>query len=405
MLELLLPIALAVLAVIGVANGGDDTGQGDTPGSKRTILDADDTAFEGGPERDHLTGNALDNVVTGGAGGDILNTGDGDDSVNGDPGGDMIVGGAGNDTLNGGLGDDRIFGGGGNDTSTAFTAGDDLIRGGAGNDTLSDPEGHNTLFGDLGADTLDGRDSANDKGTEDMLYGGYGRDALHGDMGDTLTGGPDTDNFTVFVAPGIDTVNGPVEIADLAANESVHIIVAEAFDHDIVTARLATNGEDTEVIYRGEVVAVLKDITRLGPNQVIFAPMTLVGTEEQDAVLADTSIDELRHSSSGDDWLMSDDQGQEQAKDSADSAEPDHFVWNGFDRSSLQLKPITVTDYVPGLDRLEANLGFGPLTPKVHIEDAGDGDTFVRVNGKALFRLQGVAAHEISAADVQVNRL
>ena len=225
---------------------------------------------------------------------------------------------------------------------------------------------------------------AENKGTIDMLDSEYAKHALHSDLSDTPASAPLTDSFTIFVAPGIDTVNGPVQISDLGADESVHIIVAEAFDHDIVTARLAKNGNDTEVIYRGEVVAVLKGLTRIGANQVIFAPMALVTIEEQD------SQDTLDNDT---------------AEETVASAEPEHFVWNGFDRSSLQLKPITVADYVPGLDRLEVNLGFGPLTPKVLIEDAGDGDTFVRVNGKALFRLQDVAAHEISAADVQVNRL
>ncbi len=214
--------------------------------------------------------------------------------------------------------------------------------------------------------------------------------------GDTLPDAYNIDSFTVFVAPGIDTIHGPVVISDLAPNESVHIIVAEAYDHDIVTAQRTANGQDTEVIYRNEVVAILKGLVKLNPNQVIFAPMTLIDAPSQEP--ASNVI-------TGIDWMLDAKPKSNGPAQLSPKADADLFVWNGFDRSSLRLKPITVADYIPGLDRLEANLGFGPLTPKIAIEDSGDGDTFVRVNGKALFRLQGVAAHELSNADVQVNRI
>lgn len=175
------------------------------------------------------------------------------------------------------------------------------------------------------------------------------------------------DNFTIYVAPGIDTIHGPVVVSDLARHESLHIIVAEATEADRVTARLAANGNDTEVIFRGEVVAILRNLTRLFPTQVIFAPLSLV--------------------------------------DGPVTPEPETFVWTGQDRSALQRKPMVVPDYVPGLDRLEANLGFGPWTPQVKIEAADANDTFVRVNGKALFRLTGVAPTEVQKTDVVVNRI
>lgn len=184
---------------------------------------------------------------------------------------------------------------------------------------------------------------------------------------------PPADQFTVFVAPGIDTVNGPVIVQDLATNESLHIIVAEATEQDFVTARLAENGNDTEVIYRSEVVAVLQDITRLWPNQVIFAPLSLAPTPH----CAGDTIE----------------------------AEANHHAWDGTDPASLRRKPVLVPDYIPGLDTLEVTLGFGPQKPKLKIEPAGAGDTFVRVNGKALFRLQGVDPHEITRDDIRITRV
>jgi len=181
--------------------------------------------------------------------------------------------------------------------------------------------------------------------------------------------GETDDNFTIIVAPGIDTINGPITVTDLAPHESVHIVVAAATEQDRVTARLAASGCDTEVIYRGEVVAILRNLTRLFPTQVVFAPLEIVADPIEPAEAAEK------------------------------------FIWNGQDRTSLRRKPVTVRDYVPGLDQLEANLGFGPYTPKVKVEASGDGDTFVRVNGKALFRLTGVSPHEVNRSDLVVNRI
>ncbi len=83
------------------------------------------------------------------------------------------------------------------------------------------------------------------------------------------------DSQILYVAPGIDTLHGPVTIEALRDQDAVHIVVAEASETDRVTARLSRNGTDTEILLNGEVVTILANKVTLGPRQVIFAPLAI----------------------------------------------------------------------------------------------------------------------------------
>jgi hypothetical protein len=136
---------------------------------------------------------------------------DGDDSftnttsikttANGGDGNDILRGGAGDDFLVGGYGQDTLYGNAGNDTLWG-SGGSDTIHGGDDVDVLFGHGGSDELHGGAGRDTLNGG-SGNDE-----LFGDEGQDLMVsvGNGTDTLTGGPQWDNFWLDTN---DTVTDP----------------------------------------------------------------------------------------------------------------------------------------------------------------------------------------------------
>ena len=156
----------------------------------------------GGHGNDFMQVGGGDDVAGGGTGDDeIYASYRGDDTIRGDDGNDVIGGGEGNDILIGDGSNARVF-----SSRTLNAHGSDTLFGGAGNDTLigatwkddgdkvvqedeiitSAEDGGNLLWAGYGNDALYGGDS------DDMMGGGYGYDTLHGlDGNDTLYGGKD----------------------------------------------------------------------------------------------------------------------------------------------------------------------------------------------------------------------
>jgi VCBS repeat-containing protein len=100
---------------------GDQHGGTGTATLTVTVMNTDQTYFQG-------TGG--NNTLVGGNGREVLDGGNGNDILRGGNGTDFLIGGCGNDVLTGGAGDDTIvfaphFG---NDVATDFTPGTDFIQ-------------------------------------------------------------------------------------------------------------------------------------------------------------------------------------------------------------------------------------------------------------------------------------
>ena len=205
-----------------------------------------------------------------------------DDVSNGTDEDDAMYLGIGDDRASGGLGDDKIFMSAGQDSTvelnedgsfdTAGMEGDDFIRGGDGRDILVDALGSNTIHGDTGYDRINAIDADGDEGTPDTLYGGFGRDALFGDNGDVMSGGPQEDRFNIVATDNMD----PVTITDFAEGDTL-LIRDDAGGFQVIeriTTVASESGEDTNVLLDGEVILVLQGVTEL-PDDAIANPTAL----------------------------------------------------------------------------------------------------------------------------------
>ena len=205
--------------------------------------------FYGGPEDDHLVGDAGENALLGLSGDDLITGGGAWDYLAGGAGSDIIHGGAGVDAIFGSErasqveripdpsspvevfyqqyyadrpgdvnildgGADRDFLGGGQQRDEiAGGTGNDYALGGAGNDLISGGSGVDFLFGDsalnfrpfvnqdgridvqfesafaAGGDLASHADEIHGGAGDDVLWGELGDDILHGDAGDDILGG------------------------------------------------------------------------------------------------------------------------------------------------------------------------------------------------------------------------
>lgn len=217
--------------------------------------------------------------------------GDGDEVSAGTDADDGMYMGAGDDRASGGLGDDKIFFGDGQDETvvlgpngefdTAGMEGDDFIRGGEGRDILVDALGSNTIYGDTGYDRMNAIDADGDEGTADRMYGGFGEDVMFADNGDVLTGGAQDDRFHVSVTEDMD----PVIVTDFTQGDTLFLRDGNGFQVlERITTQVSENGEDTDVLLDGTVVAVLQGVTAL-PDKAIGNPSApaMFGKTDRDA--------------------------------------------------------------------------------------------------------------------------
>lgn len=115
--------------------GGYDPAGGPTVG--QTFMGtADRDVMRGSAGGDLIEGLDGNDQIFGLLGDDTLRGGDGDDDLRGDSGNDRLEGGAGADYLQGGLGDDRSFGGDGDDVINNDGGGFDEMYGEGGNDRI-----------------------------------------------------------------------------------------------------------------------------------------------------------------------------------------------------------------------------------------------------------------------------
>lgn len=271
-MSMLILLALLPMLMFGLMDGADDGDSADAPDPANSI--------EGTTEGDVLSGTAR---------GDLCCALDGNDYVSGLEGNDELLLAGGNDYGLGGSGNDSIYGGDGGDVAFGGT-GNDLLRGGGGNDILVDGIGQDTLWGDLGHDFLNAReDSAGQPDSADSVYGGYGFDTLIGDAGDTLSGGAGMDEFYVIAG------NQPVEITDWEAGEPLTVTVPVGLRDSVVTTRDSEDGQDLEVVFDGNVIAILtgKAGFELQANIEIesFLPEQLSGTADDDLLIGGSSND------------------------------------------------------------------------------------------------------------------
>lgn len=243
MLELYFLPVLAVLGIFALVDfgGGDDADEGE-PNTPETPEAGEDNYMQFGPEDDVSEGT-------------IAN--------------DSMYLGIGDDFATGGAGDDRIFLGEGQDRTVDLNEdgsfdntgmeGDDFIRGGNGRDILVDSLGSNTIYGDTGWDRMNSVDDADDRGTADTMYGGFGNDVMFADSGDVISGGGQDDRFNIIVTDNAD----PATITDYQAGEELAIRDPEGgyYITERITSTLSGDGADTNLMIDGEVVLVLQGVT------------------------------------------------------------------------------------------------------------------------------------------------
>ncbi len=160
----------------------------------------------------------------------------------------------------GGSGDDYIDAGAGNDSITG-SQGDDTLRGNLGADYLMDAEGSNELYGGYGDDEIYAVDQ---DGAPDLLDGGANDDDLHGDDGDTMTGGTGSDWFGVNWNEG----DAPVTVTDFGQlgpnpdpNTSGEFLGIEVDDlSHLSDFTVSQSGNDSVVSINGQNVATLKNV-------------------------------------------------------------------------------------------------------------------------------------------------
>lgn len=212
---------------------------------------------------------AGDDIVLAGGADNIVNTADGDD---------IVVAGAGNDIVDLGGGDD--FYGSPEDTDEAerlgldlTNSGDDQVFGRKGDDEIVDLYGRNTLAGNEGEDVIVSLDfDTTAAPTSDIISGGWGKDLLMFDQGDTATGGNGEDEFSLDIErlatrgadfqPAIITDFEPgVDFINLVGSETV--IAAD-------NGNIALNETDagTTITVSGIPVAVLNGATNLATDDV-----------------------------------------------------------------------------------------------------------------------------------------
>lgn len=315
---------LALLSFIGlgfliaeVADSGSSNGDGGSSEPQVFSNDADavvDESYRGDIEANLLdlvaegeissdqSEQALDainfrsgaiNVDTAG-GDDVVVAGEGDDTIVAGAGDDLVFGGAGNDENDLGLGndvsgiDDRVF-----ETEDDFQSfptlegtgtlagtpgehlvegGDDRIFGGAGSDLISDNYGSNFIHGQQGDDLIITVDAADDMFTPDRIKGGFGKDTLVFDEGDSVETGRGFDTVVLDVLSGVDGEYQPAEVDDFEIGKDTLVIEGDAALIGVdstITVRDLEDGTGAEVSIAGQPVMFVRGATGLTVDDIV----------------------------------------------------------------------------------------------------------------------------------------
>ena len=401
MLELYLLPILAVLGVVAFVDfgGGDDTEEPTTP----EPLEPGDENFMGfGPEDDVSEGTIAD---------------------------DSMYMGVGDDQATGGAGDDRIFFGEGQDRTVVLNEdgsfdntgmeGDDFIRGGDGRDILVDSLGSNTIYGDTGWDRMNSIDDADDQGTADTKYGGFGEDVMFADSGDTISGGAQEDRFNVIVTGSSD----PVTITDYEAGEELAIRDADGgyFITERITSAQTEDGANTNLMLDGDVVLVLQGVTEfdhaslLNPTapalfgeRTVDAEGNVINDDFNDTLVVDDYTSSVFAFGGDDTIALADDRIFEDRDMNILAGEGNDTIISGAGDDTLQ-GGLGNDDISAGLGDDEVYGGYGndiidtrdgAPTEGFDIVDGGFGnDTLLADDGDALQGGEGVDTFEIDMTD------
>jgi Ca2+-binding RTX toxin-like protein len=280
-------------AVISFGGTGNDTlSEIDSPFQ-------DENTMVGGQGNDQINGGGFNDTLLGGLGNDTINGGDlpldgrfvfgagadwlqggaGDDVMSGgievilgtfnlSPQSDTMYGNAGNDTLTGGDGGDFLYGGTGND----------WIHGGMPGDVRFEQDENDEIYGDAGDDTLTGGV------LDDLLVGGTGSDRLDGAgdsqryvlssarSRDTLDGGQGADDYILGTRRGVYyQQRGFATLLNWDQSDRLQL----AGNSDQYTLRktqniIGTESLDTQILYQGELIAIVQDSTQVFHSQFEF---------------------------------------------------------------------------------------------------------------------------------------
>jgi Ca2+-binding RTX toxin-like protein len=193
--------------------------------------------IHGGGGRDRIDAGSGQNVVNGGGGHDTINGGLGIDKITGSAGDDFIL--SDGDTAEDKGSADILYGGAGNDTIVAH-GGNDFADGGAGIDVLVGLFGNDRFYGGADNDTVDGgvgKDNLFGGAGNDLVAGQQGIDRLNGGLGkDTLIGGDGADKFVFDTALGGANAD---QITDFVVGQDQILLDNDIFKALTVTGDLA----------------------------------------------------------------------------------------------------------------------------------------------------------------------
>ncbi len=179
-----------------------------------------------GAEHVVMQGSDAANNIRGGIGDDSIWGRAGNDRIEGDDGVDAIMGGDGDDILTDLNGDDRLQGEAGNDAISGGPGIGDLLFGGSGKDFIHGGQDHSTVFAGLGDDFIYGSSGADVIGGnegDDWIEGaGGGTDLLVGDNSNTLENDPN------LWHGGHDVLNGGSGNTDFDSEGGDDIMIAGA---------------------------------------------------------------------------------------------------------------------------------------------------------------------------------
>lgn len=240
-------------------------------------------------------------------------------------------------TLEGGPGDDVLQGLAGNDTIYG-RGGDDWLRGGPGNDFIIGEAGDDWIMGESGNDLLEGYEG------DDRVEGGDGNDHLGGGLGfDLLIGGPGDDDYVYYEDDEIvEEENGGID----------HVTVYTPRDYTLGDnlENLTLKGNDTAV---GRGNELDNRIVNDNPNEA-----QLYGRAGNDTLIGYTESDRLDGGSGND--VLDGREGRDRLIGGAGhdtltgGTDGDTFVFGSAREIGLeQGERDVVTDFVPGLDRLD----------------------------------------------------
>jgi Ca2+-binding RTX toxin-like protein len=145
-----------------------------------------------------------------------------------------------------------------------------------------------------------------DDAAADTLLGGNGNDTITGNDGDTITGGSGND---VIRALGLDqTGQDAVIVTDFNPAQDTLILAdrdgedAVINDGENVVIRASTDGQDTEVVYRGRVIALLQDTdaAALSADRSWFGNIIALPAAPEVAGVASPPVPEAEAASSSD---------------------------------------------------------------------------------------------------------